>query len=274
MYEQTSRFLNKEELVAMMENFETFSQKCFAKFMKTCETHLQLLEGLQTSDLEAFVKKFQAKVGELYILEKQAKCKLIRKVHKIALCMNSLVVENFGSKGGHRGGEIVKAQNLMLTRFKIMIMKMETCVVNVLKEKRLGSVEMLYTFLANKPDNVDDLNKQMMLQMLRECANGIFEFTVMQLYKKKQKKNLRYSTSFNIKIPQLNTRSSNNRNFLDYDTVDYSRSAINGNYSSFVDCEGVLLRDTNFYDASFEIVLNFLQVNKLMLSHYIPDLIN
>lgn len=228
------------------------------------------MTSIFTNDMDSFTKIFYEKISELYILEKYAKCKLIRKIHKMVLCLNSLVIEYFRQKVTQRNTESTKVQN-MFTRFKIMIKMMDTCVVNVLKEKRFGSVEILFTYLTNNKNNVEMVSKNSLLQMLKECANGEFEFTVKHLYQKKQKKNLRYSTSFNLKRPQMETRMVNNCNFLDHDTVDYSRSAIN-NYSSFVDSEGVLLRDSNFYDASFELVRNFLHVNKLMLSHFIPNL--
>lgn len=256
----------------MLDNFQVFGQKCFAKFLKSSDEVLEALGSSPASDLEAFLRLFQASVKDLFVLEKHAKSRFVRKVHKMVLCLNSLVVEHFAALKSRRQAESTKSQN-MFTRFKMLIKKLDSSVANVLRDRRLGSVEMLLNCLDGGHEALRSISKNDLLQMLRQCVQGQFEFTVERLYAKSRRKSLRYSTSFNLKRSNLSSQPAPNYNFLEHDTLDYSRSAINHNISFFADSEGVLLRDTTFFDASFELVRNFLDLNKLLLSHFIPSLI-
>lgn len=263
--------MNKEELGMLIENFEAFTKRCYKTFDESCDNLSHFISSAQKKSDSEFVDDFQSRLTHLYILEKQAKSKIFRKIHQTVLCLNSLIIQHFSEPPVNRQSFERKNLESTQTQFKFLIKSIDTSIYSILKENSMGSLELIFNRILTNREDFLKMNRDLLLKMVKECSNGNYEFTVDKLYKRSRKRSMRYSNSYNF----ISSRNSNvggmNPNFLDYDSMDYGRNAPN-NLSYVADNNGVLTEQSEFYDVSIDIVLNYLQMNKILLLNYIPNI--
>ena len=255
----------------LVENFEEFVNKCFKTFYDKCEVVIKHLNSQQINSQEIFLNKFEDCIKDLYVLEKHAKSKIYRKVHQIVLCLNSLVIQYLAKKNIKKRSNQREKMETLITRFKSLIKTVDSCIIRFLKDSRMGSVEILYTRLLSHKFEMEDFKFESLIKMLKECVQGDFEFTIDTLYETRNKKLKKKSNSGFMRKYKSKREPQLLNNYFENNFLDYSKNRMNS-YNSLVQADELFLDHSEFYDASIVILRNFLQMNKILLTHFVPGL--
>jgi hypothetical protein len=248
----------------LIENFEVSIEKCFKQFNEVYDGSNLTLNSKDFVSKKIFLKEYVSKVKELFILEKHAKCKIFRKIHRVILCLNYLICGYLKKSSSYKNYE----NEVLITSFKTLVNKIHDIIINVLKDKKIGSVELIYNKLITRMDIFEDFDRVDLLKMLRECCRGEFVYTVNKLYRKSKKKSMRYSTSNYIRSNRTSLKTRKRNNFLDLDSMELGYTSFNITLS-IGENDGILPDQSEFYDASIDILRNYLQINKFLLSNII-----
>ena len=259
----------------MIKTFKIFYTKTISTFSDSLEKTLLTLQSIQSQSIETFIEIYEQKIISLYALENCLKGKINRQVHKICLCLNSLVKNHYASpkaspreKRSNRDTQTNANMEITNTFFKTMFRQLDQEVLLTMKETPIGSVELLYTKLARKKHELFSFDRQKLVSILRECGNSNYATAIKLMYNSRRR-GMRQSNSFFRR--ELGYRGKNN--FLENDSLEMegigSEVLVDG-----ADNFGILYDDRVFLDFSYVVLQNFVQMNKIFTGVYIPSLFN